>query len=81
MDVPRFPTVTLPGSAALNGSVSDDGLPVGGALTVTWSKVSGPGDVAFGEHESAGDAARNLPQSSKTISSPGRMVPSTRTAP
>ncbi|TLD40495.1 MAG: putative extracellular protein [Candidatus Jettenia ecosi] len=40
--------VTLPASAALDGSVSDDGLPnPPGAVITTWSKVSGPGDVAF----------------------------------
>jgi RHS repeat-associated protein len=32
----------------LQGHVSDDGLPSGGALTATWSKVSGPGTVNFG---------------------------------
>ena len=32
---------------ALDGTVSDDGLP-SGTVTVTWSKVSGPGTVTFG---------------------------------
>jgi uncharacterized protein YjiK len=42
-------TVTLPGSAALDGSATDDGRPnPPGAVTVTWSKVSGPGTVSFG---------------------------------
>jgi K319L-like, PKD domain len=42
-------TITLPGSANLIGTVSDDGLPnPPGALTTTWSKVSGPGTVTFG---------------------------------
>jgi hypothetical protein len=42
-------TITLPGSANLVGTVSDDGLPnPPGALTTTWSKVSGPGTVTFG---------------------------------
>src|SRR5207237_2636028 len=40
-------TITLPNSANLSGSVSDDGLPVGISVTITWSKVSGPGSVAF----------------------------------
>jgi hypothetical protein len=41
--------VTLPNPANLDGTVSDDGLPnPPGALTTTWSKVSGPGNVAFG---------------------------------
>jgi hypothetical protein len=38
--------VTLPASATLDGTVSDDGLP--GPLTTTWSKFSGPGTVTFG---------------------------------
>ncbi|HEY2973146.1 MAG TPA: PKD domain-containing protein [Pyrinomonadaceae bacterium] len=40
-------TITLPGSAALNGSVSDDGLPQGSSVNAGWSKVSGPGNVNF----------------------------------
>src|SRR5207237_1420348 len=40
-------TTTLPNGAFLSGSAGDDGLPVGSALTVTWSKVSGPGSVTF----------------------------------
>src|SRR5579864_5405775 len=34
-------------SVALNGTVSDDGLPAGGTLTSLWTKVSGPGTVTF----------------------------------
>ena len=41
-------TITLPSSANLNGSVSDDGLPTGSTVTVLWSKISGPGNVTFG---------------------------------
>src|SRR5205807_554738 len=41
-------TITLPASASLNGTASDDGLPAGSTLTTTWSKVSGPGTVTFG---------------------------------
>ncbi|MFY0564561.1 PKD domain-containing protein [Archangium lansingense] len=40
-------SVDLPEPANLSGSVSDDGLPSGSAVTVTWSKVSGPGTVTF----------------------------------
>jgi hypothetical protein len=41
-------TITLPSSASLNGTASDDGKPVPpGQLTRTWSKVSGPGTVTF----------------------------------
>ncbi len=39
-------SVTLPASASLDGSVSDDGLP--GPVTTQWTKVSGPGTVTFG---------------------------------
>jgi len=39
--------VTRPGPAALSGTVTDDGIPSGVAVTVSWSKVSGPGTVAF----------------------------------
>ncbi|MEE9533776.1 MAG: hypothetical protein V3W06_05115, partial [Acidimicrobiia bacterium] len=43
-------TVTLPDTATLNGTVTDDGLPnPPGAVTTTWSKVSGPGTVTFGD--------------------------------
>ena len=42
-------TITLPATAALSGTASDDGLPnPPAALTTTWSKVSGPGTVTFG---------------------------------
>ena len=40
-------TITLPASANLGGSATDDGVPAGGTLTVSWTKVSGPGDVTF----------------------------------
>src|SRR5262249_37145976 len=40
-------TITLPASAALSGTATDDGLPNGALLTI-WSKVSGPGTVTFG---------------------------------
>jgi hypothetical protein len=40
--------LTLPASATLNGTATDDGLPnPPGAVTTTWSKVSGPGTVTF----------------------------------
>jgi len=40
-------TVTLPGLASLDGTVTDDGNAA--AITTTWSKVSGPGSVTFGD--------------------------------
>ena len=40
--------VILPASASLDGTVTDDGLPnPPGAVTTTWSQVSGPGTVSF----------------------------------
>jgi hypothetical protein len=42
-------TLTLPAAAALDGTVSDDGLPAGSVLTISWSVVSGPGSVSFGD--------------------------------
>jgi hypothetical protein len=42
-------TITLPSSANLNGTVTDDGLPnPPGTVTTTWSELSGPGAVTFG---------------------------------
>jgi hypothetical protein len=41
--------VTLPAVATLDGTVTDDGLPnPPGAVTVAWSRLSGPGTVTFG---------------------------------
>ncbi len=41
-------TVTLPSTAALDGTVNDDGLP-SGSLAATWTMQSGPGSVTFGD--------------------------------
>jgi hypothetical protein len=42
-------TIALPAAANLNGVVTDDGLPnPPGTVTTTWTKVSGPGTVTFG---------------------------------
>jgi hypothetical protein len=50
--------ITLPNAAILNGTVTDDGLPGSpGALTTTWSKVSGPGTVTFGDANAADTTA------------------------
>ncbi|HEY0764376.1 MAG TPA: PKD domain-containing protein [Pyrinomonadaceae bacterium] len=51
-------TIALPDTAALNGTVTDDGLPVGSTLVITWSKVSGPGTVTFGNANSAATTAQ-----------------------
>jgi hypothetical protein len=43
-------SATLSGSSVqvqLNGTASDDGLPLGSSLAVTWSRVSGPAAVSF----------------------------------
>jgi hypothetical protein len=41
-------TITLPDSAALDATVTDDGLPdPPGTVTTVWSKVNGPGSVTF----------------------------------
>lgn len=61
-------TITWPTSqAALTGTATDDGLPaVPGALTLAWSKVSGPGTAAF---SSGASAATQV-----TVSAPGVYV-------
>jgi hypothetical protein len=51
-------TITLPGSASLSGTVSDDGLPnPPGSTAVAWSKVSGPGSVSFADPSSTSTLA------------------------
>ncbi|MGE3957097.1 MAG: Ig-like domain-containing protein [Vicinamibacterales bacterium] len=50
-------TLTLPASAALNGTVSDDGLPQGAALTIQWTQLSGPGTTTFANAASGTTAA------------------------
>jgi uncharacterized protein (DUF1800 family) len=40
-------TITMPASATLTGSATDDGKPVGATLSYTWTKTSGPGTVSF----------------------------------
>jgi RHS repeat-associated protein len=42
-------SITLPAVALLNGSVTDDGLPIGGLLTQFWNLVAGPGTVTFAQ--------------------------------
>ncbi len=42
-------TIALPAFASLNSTVTDDGLPAPPALTTTWSPISGPGTVTFGD--------------------------------
>jgi len=41
-------SIILPATALLNGNATDDGLPLSpGLLSVSWTKVSGPGSVVF----------------------------------
>jgi uncharacterized protein YjiK len=41
--------IVLPGHANLDATVDDDGQPAPPALTATWSQVSGPSTVVFGD--------------------------------
>lgn len=51
-------TITLPASAALDATVGDDGLPdPPGAVSVAWTKRSGPGTVTFGNAASVDTTA------------------------
>jgi hypothetical protein len=60
-------TITLPNSAMLAGTVSDEGLPTPpAAVTVTWSQVSGPGTVTFSN--------ANAVDTTATFSAPGAYV-------
>ena len=59
-------TITFPDLAFLPGTASDDGLPIGSSLSVTWSKDSGSGAVAFDDIHS--------PATMASFSSPGTYV-------
>ena len=58
-------TITLPADATLNASATDDGQP-SSQLTTTWSKVSGPGNVTFGNASNTSTTA--------TFTQPGAYV-------
>ena len=58
--------VGYPSSVQLQGSVTDDGRPSPGSVTSTWSKVSGPGTVTFGNSRQ--------PSTSGSFSQPGVYV-------
>lgn len=72
-------SITLPNAASLKGTASDDGLPnPAGALTLRWTKVSGPGTVTFSSatvlnttasFSVAGDYALRLTASDSLLSS------------
>ena len=60
-------SVTMPNSATLAGSISDDGLPAGAPLTSTWSQLPGaPGTATFSNPTS--------PTTDVTFSAPGTYV-------
>ena len=42
-------TIAIPAIATLDATITDDGVPVSGSLTVLWSHVSGPGSVIFSD--------------------------------
>ncbi len=51
-------TITLPAVATLDATVTDDGLPnPPAAVTTTWTRVSGPGTVTFGNAAAADTTA------------------------
>src|SRR5204862_3719922 len=58
--------VVLPDSLTLHGAATDDGLPNGSTLATTWSRVSGPADVAFSDVHSLSPAV--------TFTAPGTYV-------
>jgi hypothetical protein len=57
-------TVTLPAAATLAGVISDDGI--GGQVVSTWTTVSGPGAVTFGNPAA--------PSTSASFAAPGTYV-------
>lgn len=59
-------TIALSATAAANGSVTDDGLPLGSTIESKWSFVSGPGAVTF--------TSVGSPQTTASFSAPGTYV-------
>jgi len=50
VDAGSAQTISQLDTLVLDGAATDDGVPTNpGSLTITWSKVSGPGDVLFGD--------------------------------
>jgi hypothetical protein len=66
-------SITLPGGATLNGTVTDDGLPAGSSVTQQWAKASGPGTVTFGDASAEDTTA--------SFSTAGTYVPSGQPGP
>ena len=55
--VPPPSYVHLDQAARLAGSISDDGLPTGAAVTAVWTQVAGPGVTTFADPSSASTTA------------------------
>lgn len=58
--------IDFAGPINIDATVTDDGLPLPPALTMAWTKISGPGDVTFGSPTSA--------DTSVSFSTPGLYV-------
>ncbi|MFA6552355.1 MAG: LamG-like jellyroll fold domain-containing protein, partial [Candidatus Paceibacterota bacterium] len=55
ISVPAPMFITIPvTTVSLSGTASDDGLPAGSSLSISWSKVSGPGTVVFNPSTGSG---------------------------
>ncbi|OHA29600.1 MAG: hypothetical protein A3G52_00705 [Candidatus Taylorbacteria bacterium RIFCSPLOWO2_12_FULL_43_20] len=68
-------TLELPtNSLTLTGGASDDGLPQGSSLSVTWSKVSGTGNVTFSSANSLSTTATFSTTAGSTGSPQGTYV-------
>ncbi len=63
-------SITFPATTTLSGNATDDGLPAGSSIHLSWSKVSGPGTVSFNPADGTGT---NL-ASTATFSAPGAYV-------
>lgn len=63
-------SITFPATATLSGNATDDGLPAGSSIHLSWSKISGPGTVSFNPADGTGT---NL-ASTATFSAPGAYV-------
>jgi len=63
---PDVQVVSAAGTAMLNGTVTDDGKPLDGTLTMKWTKVEGPGEPVF--------ANQNTDRTTATFTAPGTYV-------
>ncbi len=68
--MPADPNLTLAGGSAsilLSAAVTDDGLPTGSTVTITWGRVSGPAAVTFGSPGAAATTATFTAAGSYTL--------------